>query len=145
MASALLLNKWQEINKTVPSKEIRVWSAGLFAQNDLPASPQAIEVLREKGIDMSLHRSSSLRASHVNNADLILTMTVSQRDIIADRFPDKRSAIYTLGEFAGYADCEVLDPYGKDLDAYRESLSQLQLIVDRLSSKIIELDLRCYN
>jgi protein-tyrosine phosphatase len=143
MAQALLLKKWQEISETAQPGPIQVRSAGLFTPNDLPASPQAIKVMQEQGIDLSLHRSAKLQASHIKAADLILTMTVNQRDNIAARFPDKRASIYTLGEFTGDAGREILDPYGQGLDAYRKSLSQLQLMIDRLVDKIIELDLGC--
>ncbi len=145
MAKALLFKKWQEVSKMVKPREIRIKSAGLFTYNGLPASSQAIEVMQEQGIDISLHRSSNLQASYIREADLILTMTVSQRDNLADRFPDKRGAIFTLGEFTGDVVQEVSDPYGKDLDAYRKSRLQLQHLTDRLIDKIIELDLGCDN
>ncbi|MDD3364492.1 MAG: low molecular weight protein arginine phosphatase [Syntrophomonas sp.] len=138
MASALLLKKWQEKSENLKPGEIQVWSAGLVTHDDLPASPQAIEAMREEGIDISLHRSSHLRESHIREADLILTMTTSQRDNMLDRFPDIDAYLYTLGEFTGDEAGEVLDPYGQDMDTYRRSLSQLKLLVDRLIIKIIE-------
>ena len=140
MASALLLKKWQEKDKMSKPGKIQVWSAGLFTHDDLPASPHAIEAMREEGIDISLHRSSHLRERHIGDADLILTMTSSQRDNILDRFPHKSAYIYTLGEFTGDEAGEVLDPYGQDIETYRRSLSQLKLLVDRLIDKIIELN-----
>jgi len=139
MASALLLKRWQEKSKILKPEEIQVWSAGLFAHEDLPASPQAIEAMREEGIDISWHRSSNLRESLIRDADLILTMTSSQRDHILNRFAAKYAYIYTLGEFTGDEAGEVLDPYGQDIETYRRSLSQLKLLVDKLINKIIEL------
>ncbi len=139
MASALLLKKWREKYEILMPGEIQVWSAGLSTHDDLPASPQAIEAMKEEGIDISLHRSSHLRDRHISGADLILTMTASQRDNILDRFPNKSAYIYTLGEFTGDEAGEVLDPYGQDMETYRRSLSQLKLLVDRLINKIIEL------
>jgi protein-tyrosine-phosphatase len=143
MASALLLKKWQEKNEMLKPEEVLVWSAGLYTHDDLPASLQAIEAMREEGIDISLHRSSNLRAKHICEADLILTMTTRQRDEILNRFPHKSEHIYTLGEFTGNEAGEVLDPYGQDIVTYRSCVSQLKLMMDRLIHKIIKL--RCNN
>ncbi|MDD4802748.1 MAG: low molecular weight protein arginine phosphatase [Syntrophomonas sp.] len=142
MASQLLLNKLQQQGESMQATDIQVCSAGLFTYDGLPASAQAIEVMREEGIDISLHRSALLESSHIHDADLILTMTSSQRDILINRFPYKYLCVYTLGEFVGNEGAEVLDPYGQDLHTYRQCLGQLKLLVDRLVPKIIELDLR---
>jgi protein-tyrosine-phosphatase len=138
MASALLLKRMQEKSDIFKSEEIKISSAGIFAHDDLPASPHAIKAIREEGIDISLHRSSQLRKRHIRDADLILTMTANQRDILLTRFPHKSAYIYTLGEFAGDEDGEVLDPFGQDMETYRRCLSQLKLLIDRLIPKIIK-------
>jgi len=138
MASALLLNRIQEKSKILEPGEIQVWSAGLFADEGLPASPKAIEAMREQGIDISRHRSSLVRESLIRDADLILCMTNSQRRYIMDRFAGKAVKIYTLSEFTGDENEDVLDPYGQDLDTYRKSLAQIKSLVDRLLEKIIE-------
>lgn len=138
MASALLLSRIEEKSEVLEPGEIQVWSAGLFAEEGLPASPKAIEAMREQGIDISRHRSSLVRESLIRDADIILCMTNSQRSYIMDRFAGKSVKIYTLSEFTGDEAGEVLDPYGQDLDTYRKSLGQIRLLVDRLLDKIIQ-------
>jgi len=138
MASALLLQHRQSPAWS-DSGEIQVWSAGLFTQDGLPASPEAIEAISEEGIDISQHRSVQIRNSLIEDADLVLTMTVNQRDYLLERFPHKSVNIYTLNEFTGDETGEVMDPYGHGQEAYRKSLFQLKLLVDRLLYKIIQL------
>lgn len=138
MAKALLLQRLQHQNEMLDIGEIEVWSAGLFAQEGLPASPEAIKAMNEEGIDISGHRALLLRDALISDADLVLTMTVSQRDYLLERFPEKSVNTYTLSEFIGDGAGEVLDPYGQDLEAYRRNLGQLKLLVDRLLFKIIE-------
>lgn len=87
MASALLGQKIEEKGGTLAKKEVEVRSAGLFAQAGLPACAQAIEAMREVGIDISRHRSVPLQAQLIREADLILTMTKNQRDYILAHLP----------------------------------------------------------
>lgn len=138
MARALLLERLQASKEWSESLEIQVWSAGLFTQDNLPASPEAVAAMREEGIDISHHRSLLLRNSQIQNADLVLTMTVSQRDYLLERYPDKSVNIYTLSEFTGDETGDVLDPYGHDREYYRKSLFQLKLLMDRLFHKITQ-------
>lgn len=138
MASALLLKRLEEKREELKLGEIKVFSAGLFANEGLPASSEAIQAMREEGIDISSHRASLLRDNMVQDADLILCMTSSQRNYILDRFPDKALNIYTLSEYTDDVTGEVLDPYGQGLEVYRRSLFQIKLLVDRLINKIIE-------
>ena len=138
MASALLLQRLQSPAWS-DSGEIQVWSAGLFTQDGLPASPEALGVIGEEGIDISNHRSQQIRNSLIEDADLVLTMTVNQRDYLLERFPHKSFNIYTLSDFTEDETGEVMDPYGHGPEAYRKSLLQLKQLVDRLLQKIKSL------
>ncbi len=139
MARALLLQRLQSRAPWSDSGELQVWSAGLFTRDGLPASPEAIEAISEEGIDIRHHRSLQIKNSIIEDANLILTMTVSQRDYLLERFPHKSVNIYTLSEFTGDETGEVIDPYGHGPEAYRKSLCQLKLMVDRLFYKMIKM------
>lgn len=136
MARALLLQRLQKRNKTLGTGGFKVWSAGLFAKEGLPASPEAIKVMNEEGIDIRHHCSLLLRDVLITNADLVLTMTANQRNYIWERFPEKSQNTYTLSEFAGDGAGEVEDPYGQGAEAYRRTLDQLKILVDMVLSKI---------
>ena len=51
-----------------------VESAGLLGLEGRRAAPEAIEVLREIGVDLSVHRSRGLRPQDLRTADLVIAM-----------------------------------------------------------------------
>jgi len=136
MAKALLLQRLKSLTNWSDNAEIQVWSAGLFTRDGLPASPEAVAAMQEQGIDISHHRSLLISNSLIGDADLVLTMTVNQRDYLLERYPYKSVNIYTLNQFTGDETGEVMDPYGYGQEAYRQSLFQIKLLVDRLVYKI---------
>ena len=74
-------------------------SAGIFAQDGSHPSPQAIETMRQIGIDISAHRSTALNAGLVRNADRIIAMTGSHRTNAAALFPEAAGKAYLSGLF----------------------------------------------
>ena len=65
-----------------------VLSAGLAAFPGSPASPEAVQVIQERGMDLTRHESRGLTDSLVLFADLILTMTQGHRNAIIDYWPE---------------------------------------------------------
>jgi len=135
MASALTWKAWQE-KKGAAAAELKIISAGLHTVNGIPASPLAVEVMRELGIDISRHQSSILSDLLIREASIILTMTVIQRDYLREKFPDQRPHTFTLGEFAEFGNGEILDPYGQDIAIYRKTRDQLSILAKMLVHKI---------
>ncbi|NMC27182.1 MAG: low molecular weight protein arginine phosphatase [Syntrophomonadaceae bacterium] len=140
MASALFSRQLQSGGIKLASKNIEVSTAGLFAQEGGQASPLAKQVMQEIGLDISPHRTTPLQTALLTEADLILTMTETQKDLLQRMRGDLNLPVYTLAEYAGDAALEVPDPYGQDINAYRHTLAQLDYLVDRLLRKIIESD-----
>ncbi|MEQ8237041.1 MAG: low molecular weight protein arginine phosphatase [Syntrophomonadaceae bacterium] len=140
MASALFSRQVQSSEINLASKNIEVSTAGLLAQAGGQASPQAKQAMQEIGLDISQHRATPLHADLWRDADLILTMTETQKDLLQRMSEDLDLPVYTLAEYAGDPAMEVQDPYGQDINAYRHTLGQLEYLVDRLLQKIIESD-----
>ena len=140
MASALFSHQVQSRGRQVAPKNIEVSTAGLFAQEGGQASPLAKQALQEIGLDISYHRTTPLHPDICKEADLILTMTETQKDLLQRLREDLDLPVYTLAEYAGEPAMEVQDPYGQDIKAYRDTLAQLDYLVDRLLQKIIESD-----
>ncbi len=128
----------QRLCKTAGGADYQIESAGLLARDGQPASPEAVKVMREQGIDISSHRSTGLKESHIQNANLILTMTANHRDYIHRLWPEKVNTTYAICEFLGDPSAEVLDPYGLGLEAYRACCVQLKILMDELFDKVIE-------
>jgi len=116
---------------------ISVESAGIGAWEGAPASEGAYLVLLERGIDLSGHRARLLSRELVKEADVILTMGRVQLGRVRELGGGARA--HLLGEYAGEAaaQAEVADPYGGELDQYRETYRQLvellPAVVNRLA------------
>ena len=57
-------------------------SAGLYALDEAPATPHAVEAAEELGADLSTHRARSLTRAMVEEADRIYVMTRSQAEAL---------------------------------------------------------------
>lgn len=117
--------------------DIEVRSAGTTAVDSEPATPETIAVLNELGIDARTHRSQSLSRDLLDWADLVLTMTRSQKDYILGIAPELKGKVFTLPEFVG-EDGEIADPYGASRQAYRAVRDRIANLVQRLVRQIYE-------
>ncbi|HZJ83713.1 MAG TPA: low molecular weight protein arginine phosphatase [Clostridia bacterium] len=137
MAEALFKNI---MNKNKEDHDMNIISAGVAAFSGGGANPNAIRAMKEMGIDLQGHTSSSLTPELIGQADLILTMTGSHRDIIVVMDPAAGEKTYTLMEYtklevtAGSKD--IMDPYGGSIEVYRESAKQIKKALEELVLRI---------
>jgi protein-tyrosine-phosphatase len=115
---------------------IEVSSAGIGATDGTPASEGAYLVLLERGLDLSGHRARLLTRQLVDEADLILTMGRSHLGRVRELGAGGRA--YLLGEYAGRDGdrVEVRDPYGEEIDQYRETYLQLADLLPSMLSRL---------
>jgi protein-tyrosine phosphatase len=134
MAEALLTRSLQEAG----IGGVEVSSAGVGAWDGSPASEGAYLVLLEQGLDLSAHRARLLTGSMVEQADLVLTMGRSQLGRVRELGGGGRA--HLLGEFAGKSgeQAEVSDPYGAELDEYRETLTELAGMMPAVMARLRE-------
>ncbi|MDH7485448.1 MAG: low molecular weight protein arginine phosphatase [Anaerolineae bacterium] len=109
---------------------VEVRSAGLWGLDGEPASAHAVQVMAERGVDISDHRARTLREHDVAAADLILTMEESHRRAIFHVLPAALRKVFLLSEMAGEHD-DVDDPYGLPLEAYRASAEELARLISQ--------------
>ena len=81
-------------------------SAGLYTENGLPASANAVAAAGERGADISAHRSQQLTAEMAENAKYLVCMTGSHYDRLCELFPDCADKIFTL------LPEDISDPFG---------------------------------
>jgi protein-tyrosine phosphatase len=110
-------------------------SAGIYAAMGDPATPETLAVLKELGIDASAHRSQFISWELLDWADVVLTMTVGQKEHLLSLAPELQGKVFTLTEFVG-ANGEVPDPYGTMRAAYRKVRDQLAELVAKLVKKL---------
>lgn len=107
------------LNRKLAGKGWTAESAGTAAWNGAPASPEAIAVMREIGVDVSAHRSRLLTQELADGADVILAMTDEHRREIARRFPEAKAKTHLVAGFGLGPARDVADPIGLPEDVYR--------------------------
>ena len=117
MAEALLRNALRG------QEEITVESAGLGALVGHPASEFAVELMQERGIDISSHKAQQLTPDLVSKADLILVMESGHRRVIDENDITARGKVHRLGE---WQDKDIDDPYRQEKTAFIEALADIE-------------------
>lgn len=115
---------------------VEVASAGTGAWEDAPASEGAYLVSLEQGLDLSSHRARMVTREIVERSDLILTM--SRPHLARVRELGGAGRAHLLGEYAGLpaSEVEVSDPYGGDLEEYRETFRCLASLMPALLARL---------
>src|SRR5258706_9796445 len=116
--------------------EVDVTSAGTGAWDGAPASEGAYLVGLERGLDLSGHRARLLTRELVEGADLVLTMARHHRARVEELGGEGR--VFVLGEYAGRdgEDAEVSDPFGGDLDVYRDTCAELEALSTAVTERL---------
>lgn len=148
MAEALLRHRLQE-----RGCDIEVASVGTWATFGQPATPEAISVLQERGIDLSRHNSRAVDPRELESAALIVAMTSVHRRELLQIAPGVERKLILMKELVELAlDPEVPlstedrlerllgagrpkwrraldldDPMGKPVGAYERTFAQLEL------------------
>lgn len=101
----------------------RVESAGVAALVGRPASPEAQELMAERGLDLSAHRARQLTPELVRDFDLVLVMEEGHRRAVEAIAPAARGRVQRLGRFGGF---DVADPYRAGRRAFETALSLIE-------------------
>lgn len=120
------------------NKEIEVYSCGIFAEDgDMPTF-NAIEAIKEYGVDLKLHRATNIRNSKIEDMDIILCATVSHKNNVINMYPNLKDKIFTIKEYANYDknDLDIPDPWGYDIETYRFCASTINKCLDIIINKI---------
>jgi len=127
----------RELDKREVS-DIQVSSAGTGAWEGAPASEGAYLVGLEHGLDLSGHRARLLTRDVIKESDRIFTMARHHR-VRVDELGGEGKA-YVLGEYAGLTgpEAEVSDPFGSDIDTYRETYDALEELIAQAASRLLE-------
>jgi protein-tyrosine-phosphatase len=115
---------------------VETQSAGLAAFKGIPAAHEAVEVCREKGIDISGHQSQPLSKTLVFESNWIITMTQRHKEAILRRVPDLMAKVILLSEFAGQGEVDVEDPVGQSVEEYRNVFNQIEGYLSKAKERL---------
>lgn len=97
-----------------------VGSAGTSAGPGGPAAENAVDVMNERGIDISRHRTRRISGELLDDAEVVYALSPSHARTIVEWFPDMADKVRLVDE-AG-----VPDPVGQSLERYRETADLLE-------------------
>jgi protein-tyrosine-phosphatase len=141
MAEALMMTLLKD---RCPDVQFTVTSCGCAGFVDCPATVEAIEVMKEQGIDLTYHMSHPISEQILQDADIIFVMSGRHREYIDTFYPQYSRKVHLLKEYAlvgegtphiPHDDLDVPDPIGKRIEFYREVLSDLTFICNRIIEK----------
>nr|WP_300089746.1 low molecular weight protein arginine phosphatase [Sedimentibacter sp.] len=123
---------------------INVSSAGLSAFDGDVANQKAVDVLKDRGIDISKHRARQLTGEMINSSDLILTMTYGHKMSILNYSPQSKGKVFTLKEYARKTNGEntdninldIDDPYGMNYRVYGSVMNEIRIEIESIINKL---------
>ena len=107
----------------------RVSSAGTWTTDGLPATPNAITGAARLGLDIADHRSTSITAQLITEADLIIVMEQGQKEALENEFPDNAYKVHLLSEVTIGISYNISDP------ALSSSAGKIDVEIDELIHK----------
>jgi protein-tyrosine phosphatase len=109
-----------------------VASAGVAAAHGSPPSPEAVEILADRGVDLRGHESQPVTAQLLSQADHIFTMTRSHRELLVRDFPEMAESVRLLARDGA----DVIDPIGAGLDEYRRCADQIEQYLQGIMAEL---------
>jgi protein-tyrosine phosphatase len=119
------------------SDQVRVVSAGVYAEPGSAASKEAIITLRQRSVDIAAHRSQQLTPDLLDGADLVLVMQEGHRRSIFYFGAQYLAKVYLLTEMSGKHD-DVADPFGGPIEGYVMTANRLEQLIDAGMPQILK-------
>ncbi len=110
--------------ETLSERGYLVASAGLYAGTG-PASPQAVEAVRERGGDLSGHLAKQVTPEMLRETDFVYAMTRAHREQLVEMAPDAAGHVFLLGPEGE----EVADPVWGTVEVYRRTADVIEALV----------------
>ena len=119
---------------------IKTDSAGTFAFEDGEPAQYAKMVMKEMGLSIDRHKAKQIDQDLVDWADLILAMDSYGLEQMQVMFPEAEDKLTLFKSFAKTSKIAVdeedrdsiEDPYGEDLETYRECAEEIKRYVDKM-------------
>jgi protein-tyrosine phosphatase len=109
-----------------------VISAGVAAGLGSPPSPEAVDILKDRGVDLRGHESQPVTSQLLSQADQIFTMTRSHQELVAREFPEAAPRIRLLARDGS----DIIDPIGAGIDEYRRCADQIEAYLQDLAAEL---------
>jgi protein-tyrosine phosphatase len=132
LCKKLLAERLKCLPEELPRRGFIVLSAGLAAMTAGEAAPEAVEVARALGADLSGHSSRPLRPDLVAQADYLVAMTRSHVSALDTQYGHLEPRPQLLARDGA----DIADPIGCDQEVYRECAQQILHHLEGLVSEL---------
>lgn len=129
----------QGLAKQIFPDSYEILSSGINACDGDAANEKAIQVLKDKGIDISSNKALKLHEGLLRDADYVFTMTKSHELYLHNYYPQYKNKIKRLGDYTGQAR-DISDPWGGSLEDYRSCSNELEELIGILADKLGEIN-----
>jgi protein-tyrosine-phosphatase len=102
----------------------RVESAGVWAFHGAKATQNAQDVVAERGLDLSGHRSQPAEPALLKQFDLIIVMELEHKHMLQEGNPALADRILTLRELVGDRG-DFADPVGGSIEVYEAAAEEI--------------------
>jgi protein-tyrosine phosphatase len=106
----------------IEDHRITAMSAGIAAMTGGHAAPEAIQVMSDRGLNLTNHETQPLTENLVRHADVIYAMTHSHRQAIVSQWPLAAERVKVLSVSGN----DISDPIGGPVERYKRCADQLQ-------------------
>lgn len=131
MAKALAKEHFKSIDKIHTIK-----ARGLKNVVTESSSNNSAEALKEIGLYLGKEKSRVVTRDEVINANIILTMTIAERDLLKIAYYDVEnidSKVQTLSCYGRGIDKDIVDPYFSDLNTYKEVRDEIKSLIESIN------------
>ncbi|MCK6459113.1 MAG: threonylcarbamoyl-AMP synthase [Planctomycetes bacterium] len=132
----LLAERFECAVPDLPRFGHRFASFGTMAMVDKPATQEAVEVGREHGVDLSLHRSRIFSPRLLASARRVYCLARNHLEFLRPYFADRPHALDLLDPKGR----EIHDPYGRPLKVYRKVGAQIERAVGKRADELLGLE-----
>lgn len=111
---------------------LQIASAGFHSPQGRPADPRMIALAAARGVDLSAHRSRTVDAAMLSEAELVLVMELRHKARLDAEHPEAADKSFLLSQITRdpRLPLEIADPYDEGEAAYEACLDQLSLAAE---------------
>ena len=144
MAQYLLQHKLEQ--SFVPP--VSIDSAGTMGLDAQPVPREILELMQERDIEISPHRSKQVTDAMLQDADLVFAMAMNHYQELKTRRAIRADTLHMLTNFPNSTspqpDQSIIDPYGGTLTLYKTILNQIDAELDRILPELLNQITSCY-
>lgn len=143
MGEALLARAISALGDSSPLKRLKVESAGVWGEDGMGATREAVEACAEVGVDLSSHVARTLNSEMLKRCFALLAMTRAHLNSVKRMFPENElpPIARTFNSFVpDAAGPDIQDPWGCGMQAYINARGEIMAAIPNIV-KFLEKEL----